>query len=143
MIAVHHSRKGFSEDFLEEVSGTLGLAGSVDTIITLKRKRTDVAGELSVTGRDVDEMVYSLTFKDGRWHAADGSLTAAATNAGEPQLSDTMVAVLEFVNARDITTATDVVQNLPDIKGATARQYLNRIADRGLIRRITTEAYGL
>jgi hypothetical protein len=39
-IAVHHNRKGESDDFLDQVSGTLGLAGSVDTIITLNRQRT-------------------------------------------------------------------------------------------------------
>lgn len=110
--------------------------------ITLKRKRTDVAATLSVTGRDVDEMVYSVTFMEGKWHAADGSLSAAAKKAGEPQLSDKMVAVLEFVNARELTTATDLVENLPDIKGSTARQYLNRMASRGLIRRIAAGVYG-
>jgi hypothetical protein len=35
VIAVHHTRKGESDDFLNDVSGTLGLAGSVDTVITL------------------------------------------------------------------------------------------------------------
>lgn len=141
VIAVHHSRKGASEDFLDEVSGTLGLAGSVDTVITLKRKRTDVAAELSVTGRDVDETVYSLTFMEGKWHPADGSLSAAAKKACEPPLSDKMVAVLDFVNSRERTTAADVVQNLSDIKEATARQYLTRLAKNGLIQRTATGVY--
>ena len=56
VVAVHHNRKGDSADFLDQVSGTLGLAGSVDTIITLGRERTGTSGTLSVTGRDVDEM---------------------------------------------------------------------------------------
>ncbi|EPQ72836.1 hypothetical protein MMEU_4218 [Mycobacterium marinum str. Europe] len=143
VIAVHHSRKNASEDFLEEVSGTLGLAGSVDTVITLKRKRTDTAATLSVTGRDVDEMSYSLTFTDGKWHPSDGALTAAADKAKEIELSDGMLAVADLVNSRTRTTASDVVQNIPNMKEATARQYLNRLANQhGLIHRIDTGVFG-
>jgi hypothetical protein len=129
VIAVHHSRKGVSEDFLDDMSGTLGLAGSVDTVITLKRRRTAAAAELSVTGRDVDEMVYSVNFMAGTWCAADGSLAAAAEKANEPQLSEKMMAVLEFVNSRECTVAADVVKHLPDISASTARQYLTRLTD--------------
>jgi len=142
VIAVHHSRKGASEDFLDEVSGTLGLAGSVDTIITLKRKRTAAAAELSVTGRDVEEMVYSVNFMDGRWHAADGSLSAAASKSAEPQLSEKMNAVLELVNSRECTSSSDVVGSLPEVNASTARQYLTRLTDTGMIRRMATGIYG-
>ena len=142
VIAVHHSRKGASEDFLDEVSGTLGLAGSVDTVITLKRRRTAATAELSVTGRDVDEMIYSVSFMAGKWHAADGSLSVAANRANEPQLSEKMIAVMEFVNSRDCTAATDVVQSMPNISAGTARQYLTRLTDYGMIRRMTTGVYG-
>jgi hypothetical protein len=142
VVAVHHSRKSASEDFLEEVSGTLGLARSVDTVITLKRKRNDAVGVLSVTGRDVDEMVYSVTFADSKWYATDGTLSAAAEKANEVKLSDKMLAVAELVNSRVRTTAADVVENLPDFKEATARQYLNRLAGQhGLIRRVDTGVY--
>ena len=141
VIAVHHSRKGTSDDFLDEVSGTLGLAGSVDTVITLKRRRTAAVAELSITGRDVDEMVYSVNFMEGKWHAADGSLGAAAKKATEPQLSEKMVQVLELVNSRDCTTAADVVQTLSHIPAGTARQYLARLTDSGKIRRMGEGVY--
>jgi len=51
-------------------------------------------------------------------------------------------AVLEFVNSRLSTTASDVVEAL-GLKEDTARQYLRRLADEhGLIVRISAGRYG-
>ncbi|MGH9205020.1 MAG: AAA family ATPase [Acidimicrobiales bacterium] len=142
VLAVHHTRKGASDDFLDDVSGTLGLAGSVDTVITIKRTRNDGAGTLSVTGRDVEEMIYSLTFVDGLWKADGTNLTDAANKVTERKLSEKMRAVLKLVNFRTQTTAADVAANL-GISDSTARQYLRRLADEhGLITRISTGIYG-
>ncbi|WP_181024900.1 AAA family ATPase [Mycobacterium kansasii] len=142
VIAVHHTRKGTSDDFLDDVSGTLGLAGSFDTVITLKRTRNSNAGTLSVTGRDVEEMTYQLSFADGAWTADGGSLAAAAVNATRRKLGEKMQQVLELVNARPETTAAEVVIQT-QIPHATARQYLHRLADEhGLITRLSTGAYG-
>ena len=142
VIAVHHTRKGESEDFLDDVSGTLGLAGSVDTVITLKRVRNTNTGTLNVTGRDVEEKVYSLLFVDGVWKADGGELAAAAMKATERKLGEKMRNVLELVDSRSQTTAADVVIHM-GIEHSTARQYLHRLAnDHGLIARLTTGAYG-
>jgi hypothetical protein len=138
---MHHT-KGASDDFTDDVSGTLGLVGSVDTVITLKRTRNTNTGTLSVTGRDVEEMVYSLTFVDGLWKADGGELAAAASKVTERKLSEKMRAVLQRVNTRAQTTAPDIVANL-GINDSTARQYLHRLADEhGLITRISTGIYG-
>jgi hypothetical protein len=142
VIAVHHTRKGESDDFLDDVSGTLGLVGSFDTVITLKRARTGDAGTLSVTGRDVEEMIYSLTFRDGVWKADGTDLAAAANKVTEHKLGEKMRGVLDLVNSRVETTAADVVAKL-GISDSTARQYLRRLADEhGLIVRIDTGIYG-
>ena len=142
VIAVHHNRKNESDDFLDDVSGTLGLAGSVDTVITLKRKRTDVAATLTVTGRDVDEMVYKVIFADGKWKADGTDFSDAARKVTEGKLGEKMRAVLEFVNSRLSTTASDAAEAL-GLKEDTARQYLRRLADdHGLIVRISTGLYG-
>jgi RecA-family ATPase len=142
VIAVHHTHKGASDDFLDDVSGTLGLAGSVDTVITLKRARNTNTGTLSVTGRDVEEMTYQLCFVDGVWKADGQELAAAAIKATERKLGEKMRQVLELVNSRSQTTAADVVVAM-QIGHSTARQYLYRLADEhGLITRLSTGAYG-
>jgi AAA domain-containing protein len=142
VIAVHHTRKGGSEDFTDDVSGTLGLVGSVDTVITLKRMRTGEASKLSVTGRDVEEMVYSLIFVDGIWKAVGTDLASAAEKVTERRLGKKMGAVLDLVNSRTTTTAADVVAAL-EFTDSTARQYLRRLAnEHRLITRISTGIYG-
>lgn len=143
VIAVHHTRKAASDDFLDAVSGTLGLAGSVDTVITLTRSRKDSTGILSVTGRDVEENAYPLAFTDGVWTVDGTDLADAANKMTERKLGAKMIAVLHLVNSRDRTTASDVVDAALDITGDAARQYLRRLADEHkLITRISAGSYG-
>lgn len=64
-LIVHHTRKpGMKEpeDFVNEVSGTLGLAGTADGIMVLMRSRQNAQASLHVTGRDVPESELVLEF---------------------------------------------------------------------------------
>ena len=74
VVLVHHVRKAGSDDFLAEVSGTNGLAGAADATLVLKRARGQADGVLHVTGRDVDEAEYALSFQpaSGAWQLLDG-----------------------------------------------------------------------
>ena len=142
VIAVHHNRKGESEDFLDAVSGTLALAGSVDTVITLNRKRTDSSGTLSVTGRDVDEMVYKLNFVGGHWSTDGGDLAEAARRTMTRKFGAKMQEALELVKSGMATTIGEVAEYL-DVSDGTARKYLLRLAsDYGLIERTGNGRYG-
>lgn len=142
VIAVHHNRKSESEDFLDNVSGTLGLAGSVDTVITLNRKRTEPSGLLNVTGRDVDEMAYKLNFVDGQWSTDGDDLAEAAQRAATHKFGAKMQEALELVNAGVATTSREVAEYL-GVPEATARKYLSRLAtERGLIERTSIGTYG-
>jgi hypothetical protein len=141
-IAVHHNRKGESEDFLDQVSGTLGLAGSVYTIITLNRQRTGASGTLSVTGRDVDEMAYKLNFVGGQWSTDGGDLAEAARRTTRPRFGAKMQEALELVASGMATTIGEVAEFL-DVPDGTARKYLSRLAsDYGLIERTGNGRYG-
>jgi len=142
VIAVHHNRKGGSDDFLDQVSGTLGLAGSVDTVITLNRERTGTSGTLSVTGRDVDETVYKLNFVGGQWSTDGGDLAEAARRSTTRKLSAKMQETLELVDSGMATTSTEVAEYV-GVADSTARQYLSRLASvHGLIERTGTGKYG-
>lgn len=53
VILVHHTRKQFSDDPFDMISGTNGLAGAVDcSIVMSKEKRTSDHATLQFTGRD-------------------------------------------------------------------------------------------
>lgn len=142
VIAVHHNRKGESEDFVDNVSGTLGLSGSVDTVITLNRKRNEPAGLLNVTGRDVDEMAYKVNFVDGRWSADGDDLAEAAHRATTYKFGAKMQEALELVTSGLATTSREVAEFV-EVPEPTARQYLSRLATKhGLIERTGKGTYG-
>jgi len=66
VILVHHTRKAVSDDVFDEVSGSTGLTGSVDTTMLLKRERGQMDAALYITGRDVEEAEKALMFNSER-----------------------------------------------------------------------------
>jgi hypothetical protein len=131
LLAVHHTRKAESSDFLDAVSGTQGLAGSADFVAVLMRKRHSDDALLNITGRDVIEAEYALTVTDGMWALAGATLAAAASEAESRrerlQLGDRAVEILAFVNSRAETRAADLAA--VGISKEQARVYLSRLAD--------------
>ncbi len=79
VVIVHHDRKAKDDDdWLNQVSGTLGLSGVADTIMLLRRVRGagQHAASLNVTGRDIEEARIGLAFDPavGRWKIASDAL---------------------------------------------------------------------
>jgi hypothetical protein len=62
IVAVYHTRKAESTDFVETVQGTFGTAGAADSILVVKRTRGEADATLHVTGRDVIEQELALRF---------------------------------------------------------------------------------
>lgn len=137
----HHDRKAMSDDFVEKVSGTNGLAGSADSIIVLARGRHDTTGLISVTGRDVPEGEYAVTFDGARglWSLDGDSLDAAAAKAtvrrATAGLSDRTADVITLVNERPEGVKAAHVAEALDIDEGQARQYLSRLFESGRIDR--------
>lgn len=72
VVVIHHTRKQASEDFMDLVSGTNGLAGASDSIIVLARSRGSADAKLHLTGRDVEEAEHALKLIGGRWTMLEG-----------------------------------------------------------------------
>ncbi len=120
IVIIHHTRKADAADFVDLVSGTQGIAGSVDCIITVSRKRGEADATLSITGRDVMENEYALTVKDGiRWQLDGDSLTAASQRLDvrreeaekakrATKLGPDMRKVLALVNERGSITSEQI-----------------------------------
>lgn len=133
--ALHHDRKAASEDFVDSVSGTHGLAGAADTIIVLARKRQATEAVLMVTGRDVPEAEYGLVMDNGLWRLDGANLGEAAdaahTREESAGLGDLSVSILKFLREQgeQPVKASVVVEQF----GKDAYQYLKRLEDSGRI----------
>lgn len=134
VVLVHHVRKAGSEDFLTEVSGTNGIAGAADATLVLKRARGQADGILHVTGRDVDEAEYALSFQpaSGAWHLLDGPVS-------DHTVSDTRATILRYVRAHPGAKPKDMASELPNVDLDTIRRTCNRMADAG---QLTKDAGG-
>jgi hypothetical protein len=62
IVVVHHLRKTASEDPLDEVSGTTGLTGASDNVMTLKKNQNKCTATLKITGRNIEEKELTLSF---------------------------------------------------------------------------------
>jgi hypothetical protein len=125
VVAVHHVRKAGAEDFLSEVSGTNGLAGAADATLVLKRARNQGDGVLHVTGRDVDEAEYPMTFtpEDGAWRILDGP-------AEDHQVSDTRAAILRWLRGTPGSTPKTIAEGT-GLAAGTVRQTCTRMLADG------------
>ncbi|WP_058614539.1 AAA family ATPase [Microbacterium testaceum] len=146
VIVVHHTRKAGSDDFLDSVSGTQGLAGSADSIIVLRRDRNESNGSLSVTSRDAVEGEYAVHRNGVRWALAGGALTAAAIALAKQRVSDGLggkaSAIVQYVTDHpEGVRATDISVAL-DMSEKDAGTYLLRAFKAGRIARVARGLYG-
>ncbi|WP_328857444.1 helicase RepA family protein [Williamsia herbipolensis] len=136
LLAVHHTRKAESEDFVDAVSGTHGIAGSADFILVLSRKRQSQDAVLAITGRDVAETEVALVTDGGAWSLTSSSLTQATEDAvirrERSGKSDRTIRALEYVKSRPTTRPPELAAWL-DINIDDAGRYLRRMYDDGLI----------
>ncbi len=145
ILVVHHTRKQSAEDFIDTLSGTQGIAGSVDFVLVLERKRRSNDAILKVVGRDIEEGEYALTADHGvLWRLSGENLSAASNAADERRDQDRLgpisQLVLNFVNSRQQTKAADLEEEL-GVPNKQARQVLNRLAMGGSIVRESRGVY--
>lgn len=116
LLGVHHTRKAASDDFVDDLSGTLGLAGSADYVLVLRRSRGSNDATLQVTGRDAPEGEYAFTTAEGAWTLSGTDLAEAAAEAQtrreSKKLGDRSLDALKFVNGRESTTPTELARHL-------------------------------
>lgn len=140
IVIVHHTRKMGSDDFVDGVSGTLGITGAADTTLVLSRGRTENGGLMKVTGRDITEAEYSVDKADnGAWTLTGGSLDDARKSAATERVSegvgDRSAEIIKLVaDTPDGLGPTALAQKI-GITPAAAGVYLKRLADAGRLAR--------
>lgn len=145
LVVNHHDRKASAEDFVDAVSGTHGLAGAADTVVVLNRSRHESAAVLKVTGRDVAEGEYALTFGGALWQLGGGSLVEAAERAAEQRsmkgLSDRSADVIAYVNRHPQGVSPKQVAEALELDNHVAGTYLGRAVEAQRLIRPTRGLY--
>lgn len=145
LLVLHHDRKMITDDFVDAVSGTNGIAGAVDTVLVLARKRTEATGLIKVTGRDVDENQYAVRTAAGVWSIVGDDLAAAAAAATEIEatvnLGDQASEVVRFVTKQAGVVSPKMVGEALDMSNHDASNYLARLAESGRIRKVKRGLY--
>jgi hypothetical protein len=132
LLIVHHARKDSSDDFLASVSGTYGITGSADTIIAIKRKRTEAFGLIQVTGRDVADAEIPVKFDGLIWSSAPRSLTESSFERQE------ILAVIESDGPIFPAAIADQV----GLSRQSVQNMVTALVDNGVVAR-TTSGYVL
>lgn len=148
-LVIHHVRKskamerGEQVDFLEMVSGSLGLTGGVDTILVLAKDRGAKGATLHRTGRDLEnDEPISLEWQDSkcRW-----SLDAS----GEASLSGPLRLVLGVIKKQHPTPfgakpiSTMLQEEGHDMSQNAVQMALRRLEEQGSVELKERGRYGL
>jgi hypothetical protein len=142
--SVHHTRKMASDDFVDTMSGTQGLAGAADFVMMLKRERKSNEATLSVTGRDVVENEYALFAEDGiKWRLDGMDLTTAAAKVSEREdekrdagrterRGENLLWIVAFVNSRpgQVTRRADAYQGAQGAGIGLSEDYCGKLLVR-------------
>jgi hypothetical protein len=104
LLVVTHTRKAPADDFLDEISGTLGLSGGADAGLVLRRERGRADAMLVGSGRDLEHDVdLALTWDTTltSWTIA-GSATDYRRSAEQQAIYDILAEMREPATAKDV-----------------------------------------
>lgn len=133
IILVHHTnKKADTEDWIDGINGSTGLAGAVDTIWRLVRARGSTDIKLQVTGRDVIDCEVALSLQD---------LDAPWTLIGEEEnLSATEQQILTLLQSGEEWTPKKVAE-ATGLKHSTVLGTLRRMMQKNLVMQTTYGNY--
>jgi DNA-binding transcriptional ArsR family regulator len=130
VIVIHHNRKGgdSDSDHMESAPGSTGITATADTTLTMRRKRGTSEASLSVTGRDVEDAAYTLT-----WDKNICSWTVTGSGVLKPVLSEAQQQIIDLLESdrRDWTTG-EIAKNLGK-SGQTISEQATKLTVLGLI----------
>ncbi len=125
IVAVHHESKAPNEDPLMRVSGSTGLTGAVDAVLTLSKPRGEQMGTLFVTGRDVEkEGEYAISFTAGKWYLEG--------DAREVQMTEQQRRIMEALRELGEASPKEIADYC-GVPHGNVKVMLRRMTEKGLV----------
>ena len=106
ILLVHHTRKALDDaDVFNEVSGSTGLTGAADAILIAKRARNTADAVLHITGRDVAEREYGMTWDTDRcmWTLLDEPVALAT-------MGNTRRTIIDYLTEHEGSTPQEIAE---------------------------------
>ncbi len=126
VVVLHNTRKMAADDWLDTLSGTLGLAAAADAILGLFGNRGEREAPLKVTGRDLAESELLLAFDGtlGTWTlVGDGSLAS---------LSDERRQIVDLLRTAGPLAPTQIASRLGR-NASTTRTLMGKLRTDGFV----------
>lgn len=127
ILAIHHMRKMESEDPLDSISGSTGIAAGFDTVLALSRSSE---GNLKLEGRGRDilpvEIALDFNIDNARWTVEGDPAVARA--------SDERKAILHHLEQEGEAGPKEISEHI-DVAYDVVRQLLPKMVRDGLIRK--------
>ena len=130
VIVIHHNRKGsdLDGDHLESALGSTGINATADSTLTMRRKRGTNEAALSVTGRDVEDTAYSLSW--------DKDICSwAVTNSGtlKPAITEAQQQIIDLLESETRNFTTAEIAEATGIQKYEASRQAQALVAKGLI----------
>lgn len=122
IVAIHHRRKAASDDPIDSINGSAGIAASADAIWILARKGGDYFLHIEAREWDREENEFRIERDAGRWALSDA-----------PRYSANEIEVLKLLDIAKGLTPTALGEAL-GITRQSAHVRLNRMRESGLVR---------
>lgn len=122
IVAVHHRRKAVSDDPIDSINGSAGLAASADAVWIMTRKGAEFALHIEARDWERDDNEFRIERDNGRWSLSDA-----------PRFSQNDAEVLRLLDIGKGMTPTALGEGLGISKQA-AHARLHRMRDAGLVR---------
>ena len=133
LLVDHHKKgRGFNQDTVEDIYGSIGKGGVADTILGLYRTRGRAGARLEIRGRDVQERSMALRFegKRGLWHYLG--------EAGE-RLNEERAAIVMHLKGEGPKTAKVLAREMGLDYGNLHRKLQGMVED-GVLERVKEES---
>ena len=125
ILIIHHLTKAKdTDDWLNEISGSMGIVGAADTIFSLKRARTNMYGILHRTGRDVEEKDFSLKLEEFGWVLIDEVETFT--------MPEWKRKIIQYLKEHESVSTSELAEAL-NLEPNTAKQHLFRLEKSGTL----------
>jgi hypothetical protein len=130
IVVIHHTRKATSDDWMDSVSGTLGLTGVADSTLVLKRERGQADAFLFGTGRDLPDYETPLKFDEEscRWTKLDMS-------APEARATSDQTAIIEALRRCPTGLMRHQIAAITDRSKQATSNMLSRMEQQGIVER--------